>query len=137
VYTEHFRRRARTELGFEHTLAVSYSQDHEGYLLTPEDWLLGGYEIDINQGGPLQGEHIMEQLLVMAEELTTDVIEHPDPCGQYLPTPRRDWTLPNLVPDPRGVALVKAWIAAMAPSARWRRAGMPATMATCSSASTT
>ncbi len=55
MYTEQFRRRAASELGFEHIMAVGYAQDHEGYLLLPEDWLLGGYEADINVWGPLQG----------------------------------------------------------------------------------
>lgn len=101
MYTEQFRRRAATELGYEHAMAVGYSQDHEGYLLIPEDWLQGGYETDINVWGPLQAEHIMEQLLTMAdEELTTDTVEKHDPCGLYAsnsygaPTP-----LPTLAPD--------------------------------------
>lgn len=101
MYTEQFRRRAVSELGYEHSMAVGYAQDHEGYLLIPEDWLQGGYEADINVWGPLQAEHIMEQLLVMSgEELTTDTVEKHDPCGLYAsnsygePTP-----LPTLAPD--------------------------------------
>jgi hypothetical protein len=101
MYTEQFRRRAAAELGYEHSMAVGYSQDHEGYLLIPEDWLQGGYETDINIWGPLQAEHIMEQLLIMAgEELSTDKVEKHDPCGLYAsnsygaPTP-----LPTLAPD--------------------------------------
>ncbi len=103
TYTEQFRRRAAAELGFEHAMAVGYSQDHEGYLLIPEDWLTGGYEIDINVWGPLQGEHIMERLLeTSADVLTTDVVEHPDPCGEYQPTDYEQygaWTLPPLAPE--------------------------------------
>ncbi|MFZ5476450.1 MAG: neutral/alkaline non-lysosomal ceramidase N-terminal domain-containing protein [Myxococcota bacterium] len=101
TYTEQFRRRAAAELGFEHTMAVGYAQDHEGYLLIPEDWLQGGYEIDINVWGPLQGEHIMEQLLVMSGEVlaTPDVAEEADACGEYATTDYGDWTLPTLPPD--------------------------------------
>ncbi len=100
MYTEQFRRRAKTELGYDYTLPIGYSQDHEGYLLIPEDWLTGGYEIDINIWGPLQGEHIMEQLLVMADELlTTEVVEHPDPCGQYATTDYGAQILPEIAPD--------------------------------------
>jgi neutral ceramidase len=103
TYTEMFRRRAAAELGFQHTMAVGYAQDHEGYLLIPEDWLTGGYEIDINVWGPLQGEHIMEQLLIASEEvLTTDVVEHPDPCGEYQPTDYEQygaWELPTYAPE--------------------------------------
>ena len=35
---------------------VGYAQDHEGYLLLAEDWLVGGGdEPGINVWGPLQG----------------------------------------------------------------------------------
>lgn len=103
TYSEQFRRRAATELGFGHAMAVAYAQDHEGYLLIPEDWLQGGYEIDINVWGPLQGEHIMEQLLVASEEvLLTDVVEDPDPCGEFQPTDYEAlgvWELPTAAPE--------------------------------------
>lgn len=100
VYTETFRRRAASELGFKHSMAVGYSQDHEGYLLMPEDWLLGGYEADINVWGPLQAEHILEGLLTMsAEHLTTDVVEKQDPCKVYQIPDYGTNSLPTLVPD--------------------------------------
>lgn len=103
TYSEQFRRRAAAELGFTHSMAVGYSQDHEGYLLIPEDWLQGGYEIDINIWGPLQGEHIMEQLLVASQEvLLTDVVEDPDPCGEFQPTDYEAlgaWELPTFAPE--------------------------------------
>ena len=60
MYAEQFRRRSKAELGFENAITVGYAQDHEGYLMIPEDWLVGGYEANINIWGPLQGEHIME-----------------------------------------------------------------------------
>ncbi len=103
LYTEQFRRRAATELGYRHSMAVGYAQDHEGYLLIPEDWLQGGYEADINVWGPLQGEHIMEQLLVMAgEHLSTDVVELQDACNVYQPPDYAadgNWELPTVAPD--------------------------------------
>jgi len=37
--------------------------DHEGYLLTVDDWLLAGYESAITWWGPLQGEYLLEQML--------------------------------------------------------------------------
>ena len=84
LYTEQFRRRAAAELGMKHSMAVGYAQDHEGYLLVPEDWLRGGYEADINVEGPLQAEHIMEGLLTMSEEhLLTDKVEKQDACKKY------------------------------------------------------
>jgi hypothetical protein len=101
LYTEQFRRRAAAELGFEHSMAVGYSQDHEGYLLIPEDWLKGGYEADINVWGPLQAEHIMERLLDMSKEvLLTDKVEKGDPCGTYqIPSYGAETPLPNARPD--------------------------------------
>ena len=53
-------------LGFDLPWVVGYAQDHEGYLLTVEDWLSGGYEPSINVWGPLQGEYLMEQALKLA-----------------------------------------------------------------------
>ena len=103
LFNEMFRRRAEAELGYEHVIPVGYAQDHEGYLLIPEDWLTGGYEADINVWGPLQAEHIMEQLLVASDEvLSTDVVEHPDPCGDYQPPDYQEdapWTLPTFAPE--------------------------------------
>jgi hypothetical protein len=103
MFTEMFRRRAAAELGYEHSMAVGYAQDHEGYLLIPEDWLQGGYEIDINVWGPLQGEHIMEQALLAAgEHLSTPVVEAQDPCGLYQPVDYEEWgawELPALAPE--------------------------------------
>lgn len=93
LYTEQFRRRAAAELDLPYSMAVGYAQDHEGYLLLPEDWLQGGYEADINIWGPLQGEHIMEGLLTMAKErLLTDLVEKPDACN--------DWQIPEYGPQP-------------------------------------
>ncbi|MCB9777821.1 MAG: hypothetical protein H6742_04595 [Alphaproteobacteria bacterium] len=78
VYSEQFRRRAAAEAGFEHALPVGYAQDHEGYLLVPEDWLLGGYEPNITFWGPLGAEHIMEGLLKGVEDQLLDDIVLPD-----------------------------------------------------------
>ncbi len=47
----------------DHTIIFGYAQGHVGYMLTPEDWLKGGYEPSITFWGPLEGEHIAEQLV--------------------------------------------------------------------------
>jgi len=47
----------------DHTILFGYSQGHVGYMLTPEDWLKGGYEPSITFWGPLEAEHIAEQLV--------------------------------------------------------------------------
>lgn len=43
------------------TIVVGYAQGHVGYLLTADDWLLGGYEPSINSWGPLEAEYIAER----------------------------------------------------------------------------
>ncbi len=102
MYTEQFRRRAQAELGFDHAIPVGYAQDHEGYLLIPEDWLKGGYEPNINIWGPLQGEHIMEGLLTMVDEhlLTTDLREPIDPANLYTGSVYGDIPQDGRSPDP-------------------------------------
>lgn len=47
----------------DHTIVVGFSQDHVGYVMTAEDWLLRGYEPSINVWGPLEGEYIAERLI--------------------------------------------------------------------------
>jgi neutral ceramidase len=47
----------------EQTIVVGYAQGHVGYMLRPEDWVLGGYEPSVTFWGPLEAEHIAEQLL--------------------------------------------------------------------------
>ncbi len=100
MYTEQFRRRAAAETGHDNSMLVSYSQDHEGYLLIPEDWLMGEYEADIVVWGPLQGEHILEGMLTMVDEvLNTDVHDDPNPLGYYDRTQYPKHELPTLAPD--------------------------------------
>ena len=98
-YIRHYRDRVLNEIGFENVIGVGYSQDHEGYLLIPEDWLVGGYEPNINVWGPLQGEHIMEGNLEMSHFLTTDEVEINDPDGIYQTTEYLDRELPMNQPD--------------------------------------
>jgi neutral ceramidase len=100
MYAEQFRRRAKAELGYDRALVVGYAQDHEGYFLIPEDWLMGGYEPNINLWGPLEGEHVMEGMLAYSEEfLGTGFKEDPDPFGYYAMTEYADHPLPTILPD--------------------------------------
>lgn len=96
-YGEQWRRRVEAELGYQQPMLVGYSQDHEGYLLIPEDWLTGGYEPDIGIYGPLEAEFVMEQVLEVSGPLVVseDVREVPDPFGAYLPTTFEDLPLPS------------------------------------------
>lgn len=101
MYAEQWRRRASAELGVEHAMAVGYAQDHEGYLLIPEDWLVGGYEPNINLWGPLQAEHVMEGMLTLSQDVlsTLDEREDPDPLGTWSPTTYATVPLPTQSPD--------------------------------------
>jgi neutral ceramidase len=87
MFVEQWRRRVQAELGDEMALLVGYAQDHEGYLLLPEDWLLGGYEPNINIWGPLQAEYLLEQTLEMASAVLNSPVREPaDPTGHFAPT---------------------------------------------------
>ncbi len=100
LYTHQWQRRVEAELGYSDAWMISYSQDHEGYLLIPEDWLVGGYEPDISLWGPLEGEHVMEGVLEMSTEvLSTGLHTDPDPTGYFQPTVYRDKPLPEFQPD--------------------------------------
>jgi neutral ceramidase len=87
MFVEQWRRSVYSELGWEQAMMVGYSQDHEGYLLLPEDWLLGGYEPNINVWGPLQAEYLMEETVEMIDSvLGNDLLEPADPDGRWSPT---------------------------------------------------
>ena len=103
MLTEQVRRLAAEQLGLPHTLPIAYSQDHMGYMLIPEDWLQGGYEPNINLWGPLQAEHVVEQMLWMSEQwLLTDALEHQRPRGTFPDSayPGSEPALPTAEPDP-------------------------------------
>jgi neutral ceramidase len=53
---------ARSPFPPERTFVIGYALGHEGYLLTPEDWLRGGFEPSINIWGPLEGEYVLERI---------------------------------------------------------------------------
>ena len=107
----------------EHTIVLGYSQGHIGYQLTPEDWLLGGYEPSINIWGPLEGQYLAERahdLLTLAandtrdQAMPADANHNPIPMDQDSllpavdPAPTRG-TIPTTVPSSvyaRGINLV-------------------------------
>jgi neutral ceramidase len=78
-WSERLTRRAESELGFTRAIVVGYAQDHEGYLLLPEDWLSGGStEVQINLWGPLQGEYLLERILDAAAQTAPPGVVAPD-----------------------------------------------------------
>jgi neutral ceramidase len=91
----------KAELGFEQPMMIGYAQDHEGYLLMPEDWLTGDYEPDIGIYGPLEAEYVMEQVLETSGPLLlTPAREEVDPFGKFQPTKYPDVPLPtDILPD--------------------------------------
>jgi neutral ceramidase len=99
LWTQFLRHRAREEQGVPETFMIGYAMDHEGYLLTVEDWLHAGYESTITWWGPLQGEHLMERLLEVAGIANTPLKEDaswPDyPTETWYP----DWDTPFVEPD--------------------------------------
>jgi neutral ceramidase len=62
--------RSRSPAPADRTIVVGYAQGHMGYVMTPEDWLRGGYEPSINLWGPLEGEYVADR----AAELMTLVM---------------------------------------------------------------
>lgn len=59
----------------DHLIIIGYAQDHHGYVMTAEDWLLMGYEPTITFWGPLDGEQIIEDAAALLEAVTTDARE--------------------------------------------------------------
>lgn len=100
LFSLDFRKRLAEEVGFEHAIVVGYAQDEEGYLLTTDDWLRGGYEPGINVWGPIQGEYLIERALDLARLLATpDVAEDPA-WPDFTDEPYELWDLVPAVPDP-------------------------------------
>lgn len=55
----------------ENTFVIGYALGHNGYILTPEDWLQGGFEPTINSWGPLEGQYLAERVLEVMELAVT------------------------------------------------------------------
>ena len=66
------------DLGYDAGIIVGFTNDHEGYFMTIEDWLAGGYEPGINIWGPLQGEYLLEATLPLAERGLEDFVMRTD-----------------------------------------------------------
>jgi hypothetical protein len=93
-----FQKRIADEQGVENAFVVGEAMDHEGYVLSVEDWMRGGYESSINLWGPLQGEYTLERMLELTSLLGNEFAEDPaspDHVDQEYP----EWPLEVAVPD--------------------------------------
>ncbi len=106
----------------EKTIVVGYAQGHVGYMLRPEDWVLGGYEPSVTFWGPLEAEYIAERLLELVPlALTADREDTGSDGATRLATlPLTD----NLEID--NPAPLAGTIPQTIPTVTWSRTGTPA-----------
>lgn len=78
----------------DHLIIVGYAQDHHGYVMTAEDWLLMGYEPNITFWGPLDGEQIYEDAAELLEAVITTEREDTGTGSDHVvpPTPMDTYT---------------------------------------------
>lgn len=111
LYSDVFRDEVGKVHGYKYVVTIGYSQDHEGYLLTLEDWLAGGYEPEINVWGPIQGEYVLEQVVDLVGQFGINnpnipSSSKPDTQYEYFPLEPAEpdyvtdaGTVPNRVPS--------------------------------------
>jgi hypothetical protein len=115
--------RDNSPVAADKTIILGYSQGHMGYLLTPEDWLQGGFESSINLWGPLEGEYIADQLLALLPLATTDTAEDATADGlDRFVTPMVADDMPIDEPAP-----MAGTVPAMVPDRVWTRQGVQTT----------
>lgn len=104
LLVEQFARRSQTA-DIAHPWLIGSSIDHEGTMLVPEDWLVGGEAIDSGLWGPLQSEYLLEFLVGTIQEVLLDQrIENSDPWGFYAPPTLPTRNLPRQLADPTPTA---------------------------------
>jgi neutral ceramidase len=114
--------RSKSPVAPDHTILVSYAQGHMGYLLRPEDWLLGGYEPSVTFWGPLAAEYVGEQLLQLMPLAVTPTREDAGAAGATrLATATVTDTLDKDDPAP-----MAGTVPATIPPDVWARTGHPA-----------
>lgn len=103
-------------------IVLGYAQGHAGYLLTPEDWIAGGYEASINIWGPLEGEYVAEKLVELLPLAMSS--EREDGAAGGIDR----WVAPTAIEalptdDPAPMA---GTVPSPVPEAVWLRTGTPA-----------
>jgi neutral ceramidase len=115
--------RASSPVDGDHTMVIGYAQGHVGYILTPEDWVLGGYEASVSFDGPLEGQYLVEKLAALLPLATTAEREDGTTGGTTrLATARM--TDDMEIDDPAPNA---GTVPATVPEDTWVRSGTPAT----------
>jgi neutral ceramidase len=114
--------RSLSPVAADHTVLLGYSQGHVGYMLRPEDWLMGGYEPSVTFWGPLAAEYIGEQLLQLMPLAMTPEREDGTMAGTTrvaVPTVDDGLDVDNPAP-------MAGTIPATVPPDTWTRTGLPA-----------
>jgi neutral ceramidase len=113
--------RQGSPLGPDKTIVVSYAQGHVGYMLRPEDWVLGGYEPSVTFWGPLEAEYIAERLIDLLPHAMSPTREDMGSTGATrLATTAVTDNLP--IDDPAPMA---GTVPATIPDVTWARTGTP------------
>ncbi len=71
------------DTSFPDTWVFGYSQDYLEYILLKEDWITGGYEMQLQPWGPLWGEWIMKRSVELARSLVTTDPAPPEDSPAY------------------------------------------------------
>lgn len=113
---------AGKELGLNEVLVYGYAQDHNGYILMPDDWLRGGYEPTITEWGWKFAPYMLEQQADLMRELATGApakkyavprVKYPDVTTPPTPAvPGREMPVLRTAPEgahARFSALTVAW----------------------------
>ncbi len=114
--------RASSPVGADKTILVGYSQGHVGYMLRPEDWVLGGYEPSVTFWGPLEAEYLGNQLL----KLIPDAMAAMRSDGTVAGTTRVATAQITDNLDIDNPAPMAGTIPATVPAGTWVRTGTPA-----------
>jgi len=112
--------RRMSPAGADKTIIFGYSQGHVGYLLEPEDWVLGGYEPSVTFWGPLEGEYLANRLLsLMPLALTPEREDGAAGGATKVATARMtdDFEIDN-------PAMMAGTVPATVPTSVWSRVGM-------------
>ena len=114
--------RTKSPVPADHTVLLGYSQGHMGYMLRPEDWMMGGYEPSITFWGPLAAERVGEQLLDLMGLVMTPEREDGTTAGTTrvaVPTVDDGLDIDNPAPE-------AGTVPATVPVETWARTGTPA-----------